>query len=114
MGSRPERGRRGIGFERRVLLLAFAAGLPGSALALLLLWTGSTPVATRVALTAFLLLLWLLIATRVRERVVRPIQTLSNLMGALLEGDYSVRSRAPAGEDALGTAFQEINALGQT
>jgi nitrate/nitrite-specific signal transduction histidine kinase len=29
----------------------------------------------------------------VRERVVRPLQTLSNLLAALREGDFSIRAR---------------------
>ena len=37
----------------------------------------------------------------VRERVVYPMQTLTNLLAALREGDYSLRSRrAPAGRRA--------------
>jgi PAS domain S-box-containing protein len=61
-----------------------------------------------------LVMAWSLMAYRLRDRVIRPIQTLSNLMTALLEGDYSIRTRAPGNQDALGLAFQEVNALGQT
>lgn len=101
-------------FERRVLWLAFGVGLPGSALALALLWTGDLPSRVQWTATVLLLIVWSWLAFRLRERVVRPIQTLSNMMAALLEGDYSIRTRAPGAPDALGLAFQEINALGQT
>jgi len=101
-------------FERRVLLLAFAVGLPGSALALILLWTEDLSPRTQWTATILLLIGWSWLAFRLRERVVRPIQTLSNMMAALLEGDYSIRTREPGAPDALGLAFQEINALGQT
>ncbi|HKQ19066.1 MAG TPA: ATP-binding protein [Candidatus Eisenbacteria bacterium] len=97
-----------------MLLLAFAVGLPGSALALVLLWTGGYSSRIQLTATVLLLIAWSWIAFRLRERVVRPIQTLSNMMAALLEGDYSIRTRAPGAPDALGLAFQEINALGQT
>jgi two-component system, NtrC family, nitrogen regulation sensor histidine kinase NtrY len=46
--------------------------------------------------------------------VVRPLQTLSNLLAALLEGDYSIRSRGATTDDALGLAMLEVNALGET
>jgi PAS domain S-box-containing protein len=51
-------------------------------------------------------------AFAVRARVVRPLQTLSNLLAALREGDYSIRARGAGGEDALGLAFAEVNAIG--
>ena len=49
-----------------------------------------------------------------RERVVFPLQTLSNLLAALREGDYSVRGRGAAPDDALGEVMREVNALGET
>src|SRR5207247_11366695 len=48
---------------------------------------------------------------RSRERVVRPLQTLSNMIAALREQDYSLRAREARSEDALGLALWEINAL---
>ncbi len=50
----------------------------------------------------------------VRERVVYPMQTLTNLLAALREGDYSLRSRRARRDDALGEVMREINALGET
>ena len=53
--------------------------------------------------------------SRVRERVVRPLQTLANLLAALREGDYSMRGRTPATrDDALGRVMREVNALADT
>jgi nitrogen fixation/metabolism regulation signal transduction histidine kinase len=57
---------------------------------------------------------WLAAAAVARERVIRPIQTLSNLLSGLREGDYSVRGAGANEDDALGIAITEINALGNT
>lgn len=58
--------------------------------------------------------LWWGFAFALRERVVFPLQTLSNLLSALREGDFSVRGRAPRAGDALGEVMREINTLGGT
>jgi PAS domain S-box-containing protein len=49
-----------------------------------------------------------------RDKVVRPLQTLSNMLAALREGDYSIRARGAERDDALGLAFLESNLLGET
>jgi nitrogen fixation/metabolism regulation signal transduction histidine kinase len=105
-----------LSHEGRVVLLAFLAGLPGSVSALLLLWlwTGEHSARTEWTLTVVILLGWIGFAMAVRERVVFPLQTVSNLLGALREGDYSVRGRAPRANDALGGVMREINTLGST
>lgn len=107
-------GQDRIGYETRIALLGFLIGLPGAALALVLLWTGDFTPRTQWTLTLLLVLAWWGLAAHLRERAIRPIQTLSNLLAALLEGDYSIRSRRSATDDALGLAFREVNALGQT
>jgi nitrogen fixation/metabolism regulation signal transduction histidine kinase len=43
-----------------------------------------------------------------------PLQTLSNLLAALREGDYSIRGRAAKNDDPLGDVVREINALSST
>jgi two-component system, NtrC family, nitrogen regulation sensor histidine kinase NtrY len=103
-----------ISFETRVLLLALLAGLPGTAVALVVLLVEGY--SAKVVWTFGLLVIgfWLGFAYALRERVVRPLQTLSNLLAALLEGDYSIRSRGATSHDALGLAMLEVNALGET
>jgi PAS domain S-box-containing protein len=54
---------------------------------------------------------WLLVAGSVSERVIRPLQTISNLLAALREGDYSIRARGAKTDEALGLALFEVNAL---
>jgi nitrogen fixation/metabolism regulation signal transduction histidine kinase len=103
-----------IGYEGRVVLLALLAGLPGSACALIILWTGDYAARTQWTLTILIVCAWLGFAMAVRERVVFPLQTLSNLLAALREGDFSVRGRSPRPDDALGEVMREVNTLGGT
>lgn len=103
-----------VRFERRIFALALLAGLPGTGLALFLLWTGSFTPRTRWTLALLVVLAWLAIALVLRERVIRPLQTLANLLGALREEDFSLRARGARPDDALGLALLEANALGST
>ena len=48
-----------------------------------------------------------------REHAVRPLQTLSNLLAALREGDYSIRARGAREDTALGEVLLEVNSLGE-
>ena len=43
-----------------------------------------------------------------------PLQTLTNLLAAIHEGDFSIRGRPADRRDALGAAMAEVNALGET
>jgi nitrogen fixation/metabolism regulation signal transduction histidine kinase len=61
-----------------------------------------------------MLAVWWGVALAVRERIIRPLQTASNLLSALREEDFSVRARSPRRDDALGELMQEINTLSQT
>src|SRR5581483_2111537 len=105
-----------ISHEGRVVLLAVLAGLPGSATALAILWAGGGDFQARTqwTLTVVIVAAWMGFALAVRERVVFPLQTLSNLLGALREGDFSVRGRSPRPDDALGEVMREVNTLGST
>jgi nitrogen fixation/metabolism regulation signal transduction histidine kinase len=96
--------------------MAIMAGLPGSLVALIFLWLRDpTPSAkAQWTLTVLIVGLWLGFAMAVRDRVVFPLQTLSNLLSALREGDFSVRGRAGAFDDALGEVMREVNSLGGT
>jgi two-component system, NtrC family, nitrogen regulation sensor histidine kinase NtrY len=53
----------------------------------------------------------LLTAAVLHEHITRPLQTLSNVVSALREEDYSFRSRNALSADALGELSLEINSL---
>lgn len=110
----PQRPRFSLTHERRVFLLAIGAGLPGVVATIALLWTGDYPARTAWTLGGFVAGVWLVVAVALRERVVRPLQTLSNMLAALREGDFSLRARLGRSDDALGLALLEINMLGDT
>ena len=103
---------RRLRHDSEILLLALAAGAPGSLVALSMLWFGDHSDKVRWTLSLFIGGAWLAFAFTVRARVVRPLQTISNLVAALREGDYSIRARGADFDDALGLALAEINLLG--
>jgi nitrogen fixation/metabolism regulation signal transduction histidine kinase len=97
-------------YERRIVVTALAALLPIAIASLLLAFAGDFSAQTRWTL-AFFIALSLFIATYVlREQLVNPLRTLSNLLSAVREEDYSLRARH-AGDDALGEVMTEVNAL---
>jgi nitrogen fixation/metabolism regulation signal transduction histidine kinase len=103
-----------LSHERRVFVLAIFAGLPGVVVALILLWTGSFTPKTQWTLTALIVLVWLALVSEIRQRVVFSLQTLSNILAALREGDYSIRGRDSRHDDALAEVTREVNTLAQT
>jgi two-component system, NtrC family, nitrogen regulation sensor histidine kinase NtrY len=103
-----------LGYENRIMMLAVLAALPASACAMVLLWSGGHQLRTEWTLTAVIVGAWLGFAAALRERVIFPMQTLANLLGALREGDFSIRGRSPRKDDALGEVMREINTLGVT
>ena len=101
-------------YERRILLLALAAGLAGTVAALILLWTGDFSANLRWTLTIVITVAWLSFAFSAQSHVTFPLRTLSNLLAALREGDFSIRARGANREDALGEVLWEVNALSDT
>jgi len=100
--------------DRRVVLLAAAAALPAVAVALGILWSGDYTAKVRWTLTVLVVLSWLGFTQALRERVVRPLQTVSNLLAAMREEDFSIRARGAGPDDALGEVLAEVNALAAT
>jgi two-component system, NtrC family, nitrogen regulation sensor histidine kinase NtrY len=100
-----------LSHERQVTVLALVTGLPAMVVALVLLWSGDFSARTQWTLTIVLTVFSLGCALALRERVIRPLQTLSNMLAAIREQDYSLRARRSSPEDALGLAMLELNSL---
>ena len=103
-----------IGHELRVLLLALLAGLPGSAIAMYLLWTDGFSSKVFWTLALLIVGVWFGAAYSLRENVADPLRTLANLLEAMRQGDFSIRARTVIGTDALSEAMQQVNAIGET
>jgi two-component system, NtrC family, nitrogen regulation sensor histidine kinase NtrY len=103
-----------LSHDRRILLMALASALPGAIISLVFLWTGDYTPKVQWTLTVLIVSVCLGFAFALREKVVLPLQTLSNLLAALGEGDFSIRARGARGGDPLGEVLVEVNALVET
>jgi two-component system, NtrC family, nitrogen regulation sensor histidine kinase NtrY len=96
---------------RRAWLFCFLLALPTFLFAGILLWQQHVTTAPALLLIFCLLIYLLLIAGSLVEGMMRPLQTLSNVVSSLREGDYSFRARGAGSADAFGELAGEINAL---
>ncbi len=110
----PELQRGRLKFEGRITLLSLAAGFPAVALCAFLLWYDGYSAQVQWTVDLLLVLLWLGVSFNLKTRIIRPLQTLSNILAAIREGDYSIRGRRALTGDALGEVMLEVNDLGQT
>jgi nitrogen fixation/metabolism regulation signal transduction histidine kinase len=101
-----------IAHEQRIFYYALLAGLPALITALTLLWVGDYQPKQQWTFGLIMVLFWLGFSLAARERVVRPLQTMANLLTALREGDFSVRARGANRDEPLGDVMTEINMLG--
>jgi two-component system, NtrC family, nitrogen regulation sensor histidine kinase NtrY len=105
------RSRRRLSFEKRLRVWLYLLGVPMLALAMLLLFreVGFSFIAWLTV--AAIVAAWMLAASFLMEQILRPLQTLSNVVAALREDDYSFRARGARRNDAMGDLALEINAL---
>jgi len=96
---------------RRAWLYCGLLSLPAIIATALLLYQNHVGTAPAVALSACLLLYLVLIAAALVDVWIRPLQTLSNVVSSLREGDYSFRARGASARDALGELASEVNLL---
>src|SRR6185503_8374606 len=85
-----------LSYDRRVTLLALAAGFPAVLVSLLLLWLGGYSWLVRTTAGLLIIGAWLVVAI------------------ALREDDFSIRARVAEPNDALGQVMLEINTLAET
>lgn len=100
-----------LAHEQRIFYYVLLAGLPALIVAGSLLWAGDYTSKVQWTLSLVMAFFWLGFALAVREQVVRPLQTMANLLTALREGDFSVRARGANRDEPLGDVLAEINLL---
>src|SRR5215467_4659923 len=103
-----------LSYEGRITWLMFVAIAPAVVVALALLWFGDHTPKVQWTLTILIVGCFAAFIWSTREHAVRPLQTLSNLLAALREGDYSIRARGAREGSALGEVLLEVNSLGET
>ena len=101
-----------LSHEQRIFYYALLSGLPAVIAALTMLWVGDYQPKQQWTFGLIIVLFWLGFALALRERVVRPLQTMANLLTALREGDFSVRARGANRDEPLGDVLAEVNLLG--
>ena len=120
MGSSPgligstagkKRKRQRAPFERRVRRFLTLLVAPGFLISGILVWLQPWSLQSKLSLLAAELIACLLIGAALHEHVIRPLQTLANVVGALRDEDYSFRARLAVPNDALGELSLEVNAL---
>ncbi|PYV51948.1 MAG: hypothetical protein DMG92_02545 [Acidobacteria bacterium] len=85
--------------------------VPGFLLSGILIWLQPWALQSKLMLLGTELFVCLLIGTALHDHIIRPLQTLANVVGALREEDYSFRARLAVQNDALGELSIEVNAL---
>jgi len=117
------RGARSL--ELSVTLFVLAGGLPAVIALLYIVWSAwpfANPAAppwwntfeSRLSLTLIVLAGYLGSAMAAHQVVVRSLQVVTNLLGALREGDYSIRGTGAKRGSAVGLVMTEVNDLGHT
>ena len=96
---------------RRAWLQCFLLTLPALAFVGVFFYQRQLSGSVAGLLAAGVLLYLVLIGSALMDGLVRPLQTLANVIASLREGDYSFRARGAGAQDALGELAGEVNAL---
>ena len=100
--------------EHSILLLAVVAGLPAGLALLFITWNQQYTFEVRWTMTTIVVAVWVGCATLAYQMVTRALFLQANLLGALREGDYSIRGTGARPGTAVDLVMHEINALGDT
>ncbi len=98
-------------FERRIIRSSMWLAIPGLLTSGVLIWLQDWAIESKLALLFAELVVCGLILAALHDQIIRPLQTLANVVGALREEDYSFRARMAVPDDALGELSLEVNML---
>ena len=111
MASERSRRRRLRSAVRRAWLYCVLLTLPGLLLTAIYFYQNEISFTPALLLIGSLLLYLAIVAAALIEGLIRPLQTLSNVVSSLREGDYSFRARGAGIQDAFGELAGEVNLL---
>ena len=111
---RKPKDRHRFSHQGKLTWLILGAVGPALLIVMLMLWMGDYSAKVQWTLTILILVFAASFISAARDHVIHPLQTMSNLLAALREGDYSIRARGARGDDALGEVLLEVNTLGET
>jgi len=100
--------------ENRVWINSLMAGAPAVLFCIYVLVTGGYESKVQWTIGTVVCGLWWAFAWSARAKVVSPLRTLSNLLEAMREGDYSIRGRGASEGSALGEVMIQVNAMAAT
>jgi two-component system nitrogen regulation sensor histidine kinase NtrY len=103
-------GRR-LSFELRLRIWLYLLGIPTVLLSWTLLRQHAVEASVQMMALLALSLVWTFAVSLLMEQMIRPLQTLANVVAALREDDYSFRARGARRGDAMGDLALEVNAL---
>ena len=98
-------------FESRIIRYSMWLAIPGLVVSGVLIWLQDWAIESKLALFFAELIVCALVLAALHDQIIRPLQTLANVVGALREEDYSFRARMAIPEDALGELSLEVNML---
>jgi PAS domain S-box-containing protein len=102
-----------LGHDKPILGLAVTSGLLALAAAVILLRPLRVDSWKATFLLAALAILWFALGKAVRDRDTRSLQTIENVIGALRQGDYSIRGREISRKRAHSRVIWELNQLAE-
>ncbi len=100
--------------HRRLTVVIAISGLAPTLIASVILWQSDLGRAARLASIAALVAVWALSVIYIRARSRYHLRTLSNLLAALREGDFSFRAREQSRSDPFSEVITEVNLLADT
>jgi two-component system, NtrC family, nitrogen regulation sensor histidine kinase NtrY len=100
-----------LNFDARITLMTLLISAPGVVVAEIFLWFSGHSVEFKWTITLVLALAWMIGTSALHGQVIRPLQTLSNMVAAIREDDFSFRLRGGSRDDSLADLIYEINAL---
>ena len=94
--------------------LVLGGGLPAVIVAMYFIWQQPANPEVRWTLIVVVIGAWWAAASVARQLAIRSLNLVANLLGALREGDYSIRGLSARSGSSVAMVMREINDLGST